>query len=51
VLLADPRRLVPPERRARLEQAGFEVTTVAGAGHSIHRDDLDRFMSSLDGWV
>lgn len=51
VLLADPSRLVPPERAARLKEAGFEVRTVAGAGHSIHRDDLEGFFTALNGWL
>ncbi|MEV0125534.1 alpha/beta hydrolase [Streptomyces sp. NPDC050703] len=44
-------RLVDEERRAELKQRGFEVRTVEGAGHTIHRDDFDAFMESLDGWV
>jgi len=51
VLLADPSELVPPERAERLRAAGFEVRVVPGAGHSIHRDDHEGFMASLDGWI
>ncbi|UUN30544.1 alpha/beta fold hydrolase [Streptomyces sp. FIT100] len=51
VQLADPSRLVPPERAEVLRARGFEVRTVEGAGHTIHRDDFDGFMSSLDGWI
>ena len=49
--LADPSDLVPPERAERLRQAGFEVRVVPGAGHSIHRDDYEGFIASLDGWI
>lgn len=51
VQLADPSFLVSPERAALLEERGFEVRTVAGAGHTIHRDDFDGFMASLEGWI
>jgi pimeloyl-ACP methyl ester carboxylesterase len=51
VVLADPSYLVPPDAAQRLRDAGFEVRVVAGAGHSIHRDDHDGFMTSLDGWI
>jgi pimeloyl-ACP methyl ester carboxylesterase len=51
LLLADPSELVPPADAERLRSAGFEVRTVPGAGHSIHRDDYDGFVRSLDGWL
>ncbi|GAA2500045.1 alpha/beta fold hydrolase [Streptomyces gobitricini] len=51
VTLADPSRLIPPERAALLRERGFEVRTVEGAGHTVHRDDFDAFMAALDGWV
>ncbi|MFI6147029.1 alpha/beta fold hydrolase [Streptomyces sp. NPDC051109] len=36
---------------ALLEEGGFEVRSVAGAGHTIHRDDFDGFTASLEGWI
>jgi pimeloyl-ACP methyl ester carboxylesterase len=51
VVLADPSDLVPPERAEEVRRRGFEVRVVTGAGHSIHRDDLEGFLGSLDGWV
>ncbi|MFJ6215393.1 alpha/beta fold hydrolase [Streptomyces sp. NPDC092296] len=51
VQLADPSFMIGPEHAAELARRGFEVRTVAGAGHTIHRDDLPGFLSSLDGWV
>ncbi|WP_055591450.1 alpha/beta fold hydrolase [Streptacidiphilus griseoplanus] len=51
VQLADPSFLVGPRDAAELRLRGFEVRTVAGAGHTIHRDDFDGFVSSLDGWI
>lgn len=51
VQLADPSFLISPERAAVLEERGFEVRSVAGAGHTIHRDDFDGFMASLEGWI
>lgn len=49
--LADPSELVPPDRAEELRRAGFEVRVVPGAGHSIHRDDYEGFLASLDGWI
>jgi pimeloyl-ACP methyl ester carboxylesterase len=51
VLLADPSQLVPPPAAERLRAAGFEVRVVPGAGHSIHRDDYEAFVTSLTGWI
>lgn len=51
VMLADPSELVPPDRAARLRELGYDVETVAGAGHSIHRDDLEGFLACLYGWL
>ncbi|WP_327279793.1 MULTISPECIES: alpha/beta hydrolase [unclassified Streptomyces] len=51
VQLADPSIPISPERAALLEECGFEVRSVAGAGHTIHRDDFDGFMTSLEGWI
>ncbi|MFD5557266.1 alpha/beta fold hydrolase [Streptomyces sp. NPDC127068] len=50
VQIADPSHFVSEPLRQELEVRGFEVRTVAGAGHSIHRDDFDGFMKSLEGW-
>jgi pimeloyl-ACP methyl ester carboxylesterase len=51
VMLADPSDLIPPADADRLRDAGFDVVTVAGAGHSIFRDDFDGFMHALDAWL
>ncbi|WP_137991910.1 alpha/beta fold hydrolase [Streptomyces vilmorinianum] len=51
LMLADPSMLVAPERARMLEERGFELRTVAGAGHTIHRDDFDGFMTALQGWI
>uniref|UniRef100_A0AAU2K002 Alpha/beta hydrolase n=1 Tax=Streptomyces sp. NBC_00049 TaxID=2903617 RepID=A0AAU2K002_9ACTN len=51
VQLADPSFLITAERAAVLKDRGFEVRSVAGAGHTIHRDDFDGFMESLEGWI
>lgn len=51
VQLADPSTLISPERAAVLKSRGFEVRSVAGAGHTIHRDDFEGFMASLEGWI
>jgi pimeloyl-ACP methyl ester carboxylesterase len=51
VTLAGPSHLISPADAAELARRGFEVRTVPGAGHTIHRDDFDGFMASLDGWI
>ncbi|WP_371493889.1 alpha/beta fold hydrolase [Kitasatospora sp. NBC_00374] len=51
VQLADPSLTIGPTTAGLLEQRGFDVTVVPGAGHCIHRDDLPAFFASLAGWV
>ena len=51
VVLADGSELVGPERAALLVERGYEVRTVPGAGHVIHRDDFGGFLRALDGWI
>ncbi|MCX5394667.1 alpha/beta fold hydrolase [Streptomyces sp. NBC_00094] len=51
VTLADPSLRVSADDALMLEGRGFTLRTVAGAGHTIHRDDFDGFMSALDGWI
>ncbi|MFI6422065.1 alpha/beta fold hydrolase [Streptomyces sp. NPDC050842] len=51
VTLADPSLLISADDARMLEGRGFTLRTVAGAGHTIHRDDFDGFMSALDDWI
>ena len=51
VVRADPSSLVWPEDATMLEGRGFTVRTVAKAGHTVHRDDFDGFMSALEDWI
>ncbi|HVX07701.1 alpha/beta fold hydrolase [Humibacter sp.] len=51
VMLADRSRMVSSSVADRLRRTGFEVRTVAGAGHTVHRDDFAGFRSALSGWV
>ncbi|MCM2391153.1 alpha/beta fold hydrolase [Streptomyces albipurpureus] len=51
VQLADPSLVISPEVAQELRDNGFEIRTVDGAGHCIHRDDFQGFMDSLDGWI
>ncbi len=51
VQLADNSTLIGPADAALLTGRGFEVRTVEGAGHCIHRDDFDGFLKSLEGWI
>ncbi|MFE0178397.1 alpha/beta fold hydrolase [Streptomyces sp. NPDC059002] len=51
VQVADPSLLVDAALKETLTTRGFEVRTVKAAGHTIHRDDFEGFMGSLEGWV
>ncbi|SDN52641.1 hypothetical protein [Streptomyces wuyuanensis] len=51
VQLADTSLPMPPERARALATRGFELRTVKGAGHALHRDDFDGFTASLEGWI
>ncbi|QMU75593.1 alpha/beta hydrolase [Streptacidiphilus sp. PB12-B1b] len=51
VQVADPSFLITDQDAALLRERGFEVRTVPGAGHTIHRDDFDGFMTALEGWI
>ncbi|MFE2561224.1 alpha/beta fold hydrolase [Streptomyces sp. NPDC059352] len=51
VTLADPSLLISAADARMLEGRGFTLRTVAGAGHTIHRDDFEGFMSALDDWI
>ncbi|MFI9049815.1 alpha/beta fold hydrolase [Streptomyces sp. NPDC053427] len=43
--------LFTEEAAKELRTRGFEVRTVPGAGHTIHRDDFEGFMAGLAGWL
>ncbi|MFC4334461.1 alpha/beta fold hydrolase [Salininema proteolyticum] len=51
VQLADPSLCVDPASAGRLSDEGYDVVTVAGAGHCVHRDDFGAFMGSVDAWL
>ncbi|BCJ39737.1 hypothetical protein GCM10010168_78070 [Actinoplanes ianthinogenes] len=40
-----------PETIEKMRQGGLTVRVVHGAGHTIHRDDLDGFLTSMQGWL
>ncbi|MEU1422233.1 alpha/beta fold hydrolase [Kitasatospora sp. NPDC086009] len=48
---AGDHHLVPDELAETLRASGFEVRYVPDTGHCIHRDDLDGFLASLEGWI
>lgn len=51
VQLADPSLTIKPDAADELSRRGFEIRTVKGAGHCVHRDDFAGFMASLEGWI
>ncbi|WP_030061257.1 MULTISPECIES: alpha/beta fold hydrolase [Streptomyces] len=51
VVRADDSTVVRAEDTEALRARGFEVRTVAGAGHNVHRDDHEGFLAALDGWI
>lgn len=42
---------ITAETAATLTARGFEVRTVPGTAHCIHRDSVEGFMDSLEGWI
>jgi pimeloyl-ACP methyl ester carboxylesterase len=51
IQLADPSLTIQPETAAKLRSRGFSVRIVPNTGHCIHRDDLDAFFASMEGFV
>lgn len=51
VMRAEKSYLVPDAVADRLRAAGYDVETIAGAGHTVHRDQPDRFLAILDHWL
>lgn len=51
VVRADPSRYVSAERARELEELGYLVRSVPGAGHSVWYGRLDDFMGVLDEWL
>ncbi|MEU1283642.1 alpha/beta hydrolase [Kitasatospora sp. NPDC005856] len=51
VVLADRSLLVDAAAAGELRARGFEVRTVPGTGHTVHRDDPAGFLAALDGWL
>ncbi|WP_034272209.1 alpha/beta fold hydrolase [Actinospica robiniae] len=51
IMLADDSYMLTADEAATMRERGFEVRVVPGAGHTVHRDDLDGFMTALDGWA
>ncbi|MGW3179896.1 alpha/beta fold hydrolase [Kitasatospora sp. NPDC001119] len=51
VVLADGSMLVDAASAEELTARGFEVRTVPGTGHTVHRDDPAGFLAALDGWL
>jgi pimeloyl-ACP methyl ester carboxylesterase len=51
IQVADPSLTIGPETAAELAARGFTVRVVPDTNHCIHRDDLDGFFASLEGFV
>jgi pimeloyl-ACP methyl ester carboxylesterase len=51
VILADSGSVVGPQDAETLRERGFTLRTEPGAGHTVHRDDFEGFMTALDGWI
>jgi pimeloyl-ACP methyl ester carboxylesterase len=51
LVLADDSALINPDEAELLRRRGFEVRVAAGAGHTVHRDDLAGFLRALQGWI
>lgn len=51
VILAEKSLLISRADALALRGLGMTVTTIAGAGHTVFRDDHPRFMSLVRGWA
>ena len=51
MMLADRSKMVSTSLADRLRRVGFEIRTVVGAGHTVHRDDFAGFQRALSGWA
>ncbi|MEU3569904.1 alpha/beta hydrolase [Kitasatospora sp. NPDC036755] len=51
VVLAGRSVLIDAASAEVLRARGFEVRTVPGTGHTVHRDDPAGFLAALDGWL
>ena len=51
IVLADQSDMLTADEAAMMRERGFAVRVVPGAGHTVHRDDFDGFMTALEGWV
>ncbi|HEY3507133.1 MAG TPA: alpha/beta fold hydrolase [Actinocatenispora sp.] len=43
--------LIDPDHAESLRTKGFTVRTLAGVGHSAHRDDPAGFLAAIDAWL
>jgi len=48
---ADPSQYVSPQYAEQLKTRGFDVRSVAGAGHSVWYGFFEEFMAVLDSWI
>ncbi|TXK19838.1 alpha/beta fold hydrolase [Homoserinibacter sp. GY 40078] len=51
VVLAERSLLITDAAASSLRRLGMTVETLAGAGHSVFRDDLQGFMHVVEGWL
>lgn len=51
VIAAEVRPMVDEGLADQLRAEGFEVRVAAGTGHVVHNDDIDAFLTALDGWL
>ena len=51
VVIAGNGSLVQAQDAETLRERGFTLRTVPGAGHTVHRDDFEGFMTALEGWI
>jgi pimeloyl-ACP methyl ester carboxylesterase len=51
VVLAEKSMLITDAVAEQLRRQGMTVETVAGTGHTVFRDEHERFMRVIDGWL
>lgn len=51
VLLPGHSAVIQARHAETLRERGFTLRTVPRAGHTVHRDDFEGFMTALEGWI
>ena len=51
VVAAESRSMIDAALAGKLRTEGYEVRVASGTGHVVHNDDIDSFLTAVDGWL